>query len=387
MFYLREKIAFPDSIRLKMESIFLQEGKKSEQLYAKSLLSLWKKLALERGQTKESHYSFQFAEAQAYAAYYMPINCLKAPLVLEEALLLGNNIFPNQKNVWLDVGTGPGTTLLGLQWWLKERNLDLDFLGIDQSDHFLKIAEQVSKSPSPNARARFSSTKKQSILRYLEDSKATHLCFLNSIAEIYPSLEDRKGKIHDLLELMKKLSFNDKKKRFLILIDPASKSSSREMAELKDFCKTNHSVLLPCLDNRDCGALKKAEDWCHEEVACEFPEWVQSIGSAASLQKEAILFSYLVLEVGAESQQDSRVRVVSQRLERKGQTECWICKREGKQMVRAQKSKVNDFSSLVFGVNRGEIWDQFSCAEKGDLLKAEPMKESVPTVFKTQSSA
>lgn len=386
MFFLREKILFPQSIQSKMETVFFPDGKKSEQTYAKSLMTLWRKLAIERGQTKESHYSFQYPEAQAYAAYYMPINCLKVPLVLEEALLLGKNILPEQRNVWLDVGTGPGTSWLGLEWWLQERNLGLDFLGIDQSDHFLRIAERIAKGKNENVKVNFASTKKQSILRQLEETKATHLCFMNSIAEIYASLDERKTKVKELLDLMRKLSKGDKKKRYLIVIEPGSKANSRELSELKDFCKQNHSILLPCIDNRNCGALVKPEDWCHEEVSCEFPDWIQSIGSAASMQKEAILFSYFVLEVGAEALEESRVRVVSQRLERKGQTECWICKKEGKQMIRAQKSKTNDFSRLVFQVNRGEIWDHCKIAEKGDLLEAEPVRPNLPTIFKFPSS-
>jgi hypothetical protein len=385
MFFAPEKIQFPSSIQHLVESSLLPRGKEDEQRYARSLLGLWEKLAIERGQTREAHYSFQSAEARAYAAYYMPINCLKGPLVLEEAHLAGESLLNEEKNTWLDVGTGPGTLYLGLQWWLGHRKFPVRFFGIDQSENFLRIADDLVKNAKIPVPVTFQAMKKKSILQFLEETNATHLSFVNSIAEIFPDLSVRKAKLEELVKSMGTLSKRDGAERFIVIIEPASRQSSRELSELKDHLAPSVSVMFPCLDNRKCGALAKPEDWCHEEVACEFPDWIQRIGVGASMQKAALLFSYVVLRIGGPKAESPQARIVSQRLERKGQTECWICQNSGKRMVRAQKSKQNEFSHLVTQGNRGDLWNNYSLGEKGDLLSAEKFQADSTSVFSPPS--
>jgi hypothetical protein len=385
MFYLDKPINFPAEIDSHLQRVFLPSKSYEIEIskYSKALPKLWQKLAVDRGQKTEGHYSFQTLEAQTYAAYYMPANCLKVPLVLEEAFLLNLDLCAPTQNIWLDFGTGPGTAFLGLRWWLEKRNKSIKFYGFDQSNTFLKIAESLSTGSTSQISAKFQNSKKLSAQKSIDDLNPTHISFINSLAEIYPDLKERTEKIEEILSQLKRLNKKDSKDRFLIIIEPGSKQSSRELAQLKDSLgKENYEVILPCLNNRKCGALKRNEDWCHEEVACNFPDWLQEIGSAAEMKKESILFSYVVFKVSQKSRiTEFESRIVSQRLDRKGQTECWICKNEGKILARAQKSKLNEYSDLVTFARRGDLWRNLRLAEKGDLLEAIKAEGIEPTIF------
>jgi hypothetical protein len=125
--------------------------------------------------------------------------------------------------------------------------------------------------------------------------------------------------------------------------------------------------------------LANPKDWCHEEVACRFPEWLNEIGAAAGMRKESILFSYALIEAGGRALAPYW-RVVSQRLERKGQVECWLCTPEGKKFARAQRSKAEKNSPL-FTARRGDLWRDVSLGEKGDLLAAGAPAATGKTIF------
>jgi hypothetical protein len=385
MFFQDKAINFPEEINSHLMRVFLSSGSPEKEIYkySKSLPKLWEKLALERGQNTESHYSFQSLEAQTYAAYYMPANCLKVPLVLEEALLLDADLTSENKNVWLDFGTGPGTAFLGLRWWLEKRKKSARFFGFDQSEVFLKIAESLSKGSNSQIISKFQNSKKLQITKAIDEINPTHISFVNSIAEIYPEVSKRIEKVEEILSQLNRFNKRDGIDRYLLIIEPGSKQSSRELSLLKDSLKKdNCEIVFPCIDNRKCGALKRVEDWCHEEVSCNFPDWLQQIGSAAQMKKESILFSYIVIKVSQKkSFSPFETRIVSQRLDRKGQTECWICTKEGKILSRAQKSKQNEYSDRVTSARRGDLWKNVKLSEKGDLLEAIKANSSESSIF------
>jgi hypothetical protein len=355
MFFAREEILFPST---------LDQALKPPQKPA-ALDRLWEKLAKGRGMVAEGekHYSFSRPEAEAYASYYLPANALKTALVLEEAHLLGVDVL-GDKAEWLDFGTGPGTAYWGLAWWAQARKKALKFTGWDQSNLFTDIASRlVAKSPFP-ARANFLAGGKEDAIALARRLQPTHISFVNSIAEIYPNPTKRLEACRTLLRILGDASAKDGQPRYLLIIEPGSRESSRELAELKDALKV--PVMLPCLGERACGALAKPTDWCHEEVACRFPDWLNEMGEGAGLRKESMLFSYALIPVGV-SATLSGSRVVSQRLERKGQVECWICSAEGKKFARVQRSKAPADADLILNACRGDIFSSLMLAEKGDL--------------------
>lgn len=392
MFFLPESFRFPEALELELSRALWKGSPSASQLQqrAAGLRSLWPKLAKERGIIAEGqkHYSFLREEVEAYASYYLPANALKVALVLEEAWLLGLDAMPAPQAQWLDLGTGPGTAFWGAAWWAQGRQRNLRFTGWDQSKQFADLAQQLAAAGPFGCRPKFASpsAKGESWENLLRQEKPTHVSLVNSLAEIYPDPEKRLNAIENLSLQLKKWSEADGRERFIILIEPGSRTNSRELASLKDELqkRTPARVLLPCLDARPCGALKEERDWCHEEASCEFPDWLNDLGATVGLRKEALLFSYALISVnGKASGHAGKGRIVSQRLERKGQVECRLCLPEQKRAVRVQRSKATAENEFVLENIRGDIWDKISIGEKGDVEKANRLGLSLPSLFHT----
>lgn len=388
MFFARNEIQFPPDLADSLSAALWKNDLSSENIRRQgvALQRLWERLAKRRGivSAGETHYAFQKAEAEAYASYYLPANALKCALVLEEALLLGMNIVPEGKAArWLDLGTGPGTAFWGIAWWASRRKKLIEFSGWDQSPLFSEIAATLTARSPFGLRPQFISGSKCDALSLVKKLEPTHVSLMNSIAEIYPDPEKRFSETKKILNALNDFSRRDGRARYLLIVEPGSRESSRELAELKDRLQAELPVraVLPCLDARLCGALSKQQDWCHEEVACLFPPWLNELGANAGLRKESILFSYVLLRTGIDEAMPGGLRIVSQRLERKGQVECFLCAPAGKIHARAQRSKAGPESAPIMDACRGDLWRSAELGEKGDLLKAEMVSPDELSVF------
>lgn len=139
----------------------------------------------------------------------------------------------------------------------------------------------------------------------------------------------------------------------MILVEPALKLQSRKLLEIRReillLIKKKKidwlQLLLPCLGHQDCGALKEAEDWCHEEVTWWRPPYFRKIDKMAGLDRKTLPFSYLVFmktkrqrhEVlpnlpGARA--DVRYRLVSPAHKEGKNWEFFVCGQDGKHRVR-----------------------------------------------------
>lgn len=375
----------------------------------KDLRKLWPILAKQRGQQeKQDHYSFQDNFVETYASYYLPANCLKLAAILFEAELLGHTVLsPNYK--WLDFGCGPGTMGVGLVWY--QRALEQDsaesiggtYIGVDQSAAFLgtgttlltKLRERFSLGKFHSQFARVPAEQKGALFKVLKEEQPTVLSFANSIAEWEPNPSLRKKSIQKLLRTLRGFTESDGKDRFLLLIEPGARDSSRELQSMRGDLAKEAEILLPCLDERPCGALDRFDDWCHEEIAMQFPGWHDEIGAHADLRKNSMLFSYLLLRVSAKdavSVEDDRgnvsqknhsqrlARMVSQRLERKGYQECFFCTANGKIKVRRQDS---DRERIPLpDLARGKIFADLEVSDKGDIESiSEDIMQPLPAKF------
>ena len=374
MFYAPDAVGFPAALEEALARALRAGDPSLLPKRQEALRRLWPRLARERGQESgPSHYSFQRDEADAYAAYYLPANCLKPALVLEEAFLLGCDPMPAAESRWLDLGTGPGTAWWGLAWWCARRGKKLSFTGWDQSPAFQKIAQGLTASRPFPASASFLAGKDDP-LALVKRLKPTHVSLMNSAAEIWPEPARREAALGALLSELASQERADGLARFLLVIEPGSRDSSRELAALKDKVQAaGPRVLLPCLDERPCGALADPRDWCHEEVACEFPGWLNELGAGAGLRKESLLFSYALISAAGKGLPGLRGggRIVSQRLERKGQVECRLCTAGGKVPVRVQRSKATPATEFFLSAGRGDLWRSATVGEKTDLLAAD----------------
>lgn len=366
-----------------------------------TLKNLWPHLAENRGQrssgddrrgagarNEPQHYSSSVDFVRAYAAYYLPANVLKVPAILAEAASFG--VGPKGKNLkCLDIGSGPGTTAFGLAWWAEGRGGVDEIFSLDGSREFLQQGKALARNwqeAFPKSKVNFSWERVDiadtlaTARKLIQERGINFVTFSNSIAEIAPDTEQRWRGIRSILQEMKEQTQKDNESRWLLIVEPGSRSSSRELLSLRDEIKSlaksdaQVAIQLPCFDERPCGALEEPDDWCHEEISCEFPLWLNQLGRGAKLEKHSLIFSYLLVEVRPEaratkSENEGLVRMVSQRLERKGFDECRFCTKEGKVRARLTHSK-NKLRVTPFSIpDRGFVWNSLERDEKDELLR------------------
>jgi hypothetical protein len=369
MFFVDRNFSFPKPLSDALSEALWQAPRPAPLILdrvGRRLRSLWPSLAKERGQQVDHHYSFSADAAEAYAAHYLPANAMKLPLILEELELLGLSLGPKFK--WLDVGSGPGTVMMGLWWWCKHRFKECALVNFEQSKNFIALGQSLEQSLRTTLAVPMNVSWKQSdasqLAKTLDVEKPEVISFSNSLGEVAPTLADKQALVKSLLQTST---------RWLIFIEPATQVASRELLELRNIITQNSlcQVWLPCLDNRPCGALAQPQDWCHQEASCVFPDWYNELAAMAGLQKQSLLFSYLVVSVGTHPEvnwpRDSQ-RMVSQRLEQKGQTVCFMCTKTGKNKLRVQHSKAHDDNRYFLSIRRGELFEQIMAADKGDVI-------------------
>lgn len=388
MHFLSDGFRFPETLAHAIARHFWKTPEPaSAQLspLGKTLAQLWPRLARERGQEKERHYSFDSNSAQAYAAYYLPANLLKIPLILTEAESFGLNLFAGGAKDWADIGCGPGTAYSGLAWWSQHRVGPARVVGVDQSPHFLRLATELQATLArelpravPSLSGRKAGRAPGAALEAALTEDPRIVSFVNSVGEIFPDPETRADEIRVFARELAVRALRKRETRWLLLVEPGTHEAGRELLALRAELtrEANVHILLPCLDSRSCGALAQPKDWCHEEAACDFPPWLNELGSFAGLRKESLLFSYVLAALGEFTPPAdwpaNGARMVSQRLEHKGLTECWFCTREGKKRTRVSDAVQRKRAEPLALPARGEVFRELALSEKGEIEQANP---------------
>ncbi len=364
MFFAPGGIDFPRALDERLQrGLFVANNPERLRDLGSQVARLWPTLSKDRGLGDHRHYSFDSKLAEAYAAYYLPANALKFPLVLEEMRLLGLPI-PEKLHI-ADFGAGPGTTL----WGATLLGHPILYRAWEQSPEFASLGRKLQNELQGLVPIDARWTHGDPV-KFARSDDFNFFVFQNSVHEIF---SDPKERLERLLRITRE-SAKTPGVRWLILIEPALKSSSRDLLELRQgLLQAKHLRLwLPCLDNRDCGALEKGDDWCHEEVAVNLPSWINEVGREAGLRKESVLFSYLVFSIGefpeVSTWPKNGFRMVSQRLERKGYTECHLCSQTGKIRCRVQHSKTTPENKGALEWSRGQILQGLNLAPNSDVV-------------------
>jgi ribosomal protein RSM22 (predicted rRNA methylase) len=117
----------------------------------------------------------------------------------------------------------------------------------------------------------------------------------------------------------------------LVIVEPALRDRTRHLHRLRDrLVGSGARVFAPCLHDAPCPMLRREEDWCHEDLAIDLPEWLVPVARAAGLRREGLTFSYLVVRPDGETLRsrltDPRaLRVVAAPRVTKGKRELLLC--------------------------------------------------------------
>ncbi len=279
---------------------------------------------------------------RAYLSYFAPVNIAKTYSVLTEILAP-----PARPLRVLDLGCGPGVGALALFHYFsgsqRKDHAGTEVLSIDRNSETLRDAESVWRnlvesgvsSDLPGLHVARLDVEARGASASWKHEKFDVILLVNSLNELFLSTPDPiDARTRLLAQLLESLAADGS----LIVIEPALRSTSRALHEVRDRLVTQGTakVYSPCLHDRGCPALLRRGDWCHEERPWHAPAIIEDIDRAVGFIKDALKFSYMVLRTDGRTIVDRDLngyRVVSERMIMKGEQRVWLCNERGRQIV------------------------------------------------------
>jgi SAM-dependent methyltransferase len=302
----------------------------------------------------------------AYRLYFLPSNLPKIHMPLGELAAHPSGILTKERLRVLDIGSGPGTALLGLLTFFPglgpaAKRPVLECTAADPVEENLREAEHLFRHyqeecgvPASLRTIRSDATDLAGHLRGRFDL----MVLSNVLNELFAADQDRTGRrVEFLTGLTEKHLAGDGS---LIIIEPALRETSRDLLMVRDeLVGRGFRVYSPCLRQGGCPALENPKDWRHEEVPWEPPELVKEIDRRIGLRKDALKFSYIVIRKDSLSLADvfgeDAFRVVSEPLVSKGKREFYICGRKGRRLVTLLDKDRTTANEAFGGMERGTI--------------------------------
>lgn len=306
-----------------------------------------------------------------YLVYYLPVNLAKVQVLLDELQPMFP-LVPDQDFRVLDLGGGPGTGAIGvLDWCLSRASRPpstLRVMAVDRSPHALRVATDVWQGYSEQQRDQsilplitVECNLERSLPSTIRDGGGVNgyrlIIVQNLLSELFvgsmDSVEQRTALIGELLNYLDS-------EGSLMLIEPATRSASRDLHQVRDnlLAGRHCSVYAPCLHDAPCSALVKPDDWCHEERKWEQPAWIAQVDRQVGLIKDALKFSYVILRKDGKTlvpRNPDYHRVVSELRVMKGEKRVWLCDQAGRSEI-GRQDKERSVSNLAFdNWHRGAI--------------------------------
>ena len=300
---------------------------------------------------------------EAYQAYFLPPNLRKIRVPLGELSHHPDKLLEKDRLRVLDLGSGPGTALLGVREFFAEHTHrpHLEFVALDLVAENLNIAGELF-AVSQSAKAFPASLK---TVRSSIENAGQHvpgpfdLIILSNVLNELFLHEGRKieNRVVVLDDIMSRLLAADGS---VIIIEPALRETSREMLEVRDrLLDEGYHVYAPCLFRGKCPSLTNPRDWCHEDIPWDPPAVIRELDGLTGLRKDSLKFSWIVFRKDGRSAADfcgdAAFRVVSEPLVSKGKREFYLCGLAGRRLVtRLDKDKTPD--NEAFGaMMRGDV--------------------------------
>lgn len=317
----------------------------------------------------------------SYLSYYVPVNVGKVQLLLGELKPLLQSFSPEEFRV-LDLGGGPGTGALALLDWCSSQSLppvaSLHMTVVDCSPEAMKLCAELWQEystqnhigPIPPLQTVVCNLERSlpSGPRIVGDGNGYHLIIVqNLLSELFVGSTDpiglRTALVNHLVSCLAK-------EGTLMLIEPASRSASRDLHQLRNnlVAGLQCSVYSPCLHDQPCPALIKPDDWCHEERAWQIPAWIDQIDREVGFIKDALKFSYVILRKDGKTLVPRNCdyhRVVSELREMKGEKRAWLCDETGRSEV-GRQDKERSASNAAF-----ERWHRGAIVRVDEIVRKE----------------
>ena len=300
---------------------------------------------------------------KAYLAYFLPSNITKIHAPLKELSRLPKNSLQKEKLRILDIGSGPGSALLGVMDFFasQEKRPHLELTALDQVAENLKDGEKLfleyRERTGLSALFRSIRSGSEGFDRLVQGSFEL-IILSNVLNELYHQDEKRTAKRVDMLKDLMAGHLTDDGS--CIVIEPALRETSREMLEVRDgLLEQGIHIYAPCLFRGNCPALVNPKDWCHEDIPWDPPALVAELDALTGLRKDSLKFAYLVLRKENASLvsglRKHAYRVVSEPLVTKGKREYFLCGEKGRKLVTRQDKDHTPENERFATLKRGNL--------------------------------
>jgi ribosomal protein RSM22 (predicted rRNA methylase) len=300
---------------------------------------------------------------EAYCTYFLPPNARKISIPLAELALLPQTSLSKDRISVLDLGSGPGTALLGILEYFAARDKEpiLRCTAVDQITENMESAEVLftAKRISHGMSASLTTVKSSVEEAANRLSGTFDLIILSNVLNELFSRQGRniEKRLVVLEDIITKLLARD---GACIIIEPALRETSRELLLVRDgLIRQGFTIFAPCLCCPFCPALANPKDWCHEDVPWDAPEIIVELDRLTGLKKESLKFSYLTVRRDghtlAEAMGEHAFRVVSEPLATKGKLDFYICGPAGRRLATRLDKDGTEINTAFGTLRRGDI--------------------------------
>ena len=340
---------------------------------AADVMRLSKLLTKERGSLAAAYLRDEGLR-RAYVRYFLPANIYKIHIPLTELSLHAKNLLSKERLRILDIGAGPGTSLLGVMEFFGRRaqRPALEFIAVDEVSENLREAEalfQEHRNEHPiNASLHIVKATAERLEHHLE-GEFEIIVLSNVLNELFPGDAEKTAKRAEVLKgvLDRHLGPDGS----CVIIEPALRGTSREMIEVVcNLLAKGFTIYAPCPERAFREVLENPRDWYHEDVPWDPPALIREIDKLIGLRKDALKFSYAVLRKDGLSLTDvhgvDSCRIVSEPLASRGKIEFYLCGPGGRlRVTRLDKDRTPQNASFE-NLRRGDIarFDRLITEEK-----------------------
>lgn len=344
---------------------------------AADILRLSKLLTRDRSELPAAYLN-DAALRKAYQTYFLPPNRAKIRLALTELSLHPQGVLRKDRLRILDLGSGPGTAVLGMidHFSQQDHQPFLEFIAQDQVAGNLKEAERLFSDLQQGYAAATLTTIHSTIDKVEAGLNGQYdiITLSNLLNELYTQDAAKLSRRTEFLaHLLRTFLAPDGS---CILVEPALQGTSRDLLLVRDALgEQGFTVYAPCPRQGPCPALLNPKDWCHEDIPWEAPPLIRALDKLTGLRKDALKFSYLVLRrdglslsevYGAEA-----CRVVSEPLVSKGKAEYYVCGGAGRKLVTRLDKDRSPQNQAYSGLRRGDIVVFEGLQDEGKRFKVE----------------
>lgn len=355
-FYLKENI----------QNKSFQFSGKDFEYFSKGVQKLTQSYTSDRSSLAKNYFNDPVLRS-GYLLYFLPVNLMKVVRIFEKIPL---SIWGKKEIHILDIGSGPGTSALGIVYFLShylhlKGKLKIHFHLLDQNQHILKDAKSLLESFETEFKDLEFSFK---VLTYDSLSKVDsklkqkiNFLILGNVLNEFKTRDQQKEFVKNLME-----RFLYPKNGNILIFEPALKRQSRDLQYLRDEILNGDQVkvLLPCVHQKNCPLnLANKRDWCHFYFSWKCPDFIRKVDKIVGNKKDWLASSYLFLSNRLDLDGDQKEqteqgklklwRVISNKIHQKGKTEIILCGEPGRykltRLLRNESKLNKDFERMKRG--------------------------------------